>query len=675
MEKKISYLARNFSDIQSELINFSNKYYPEMATTFQDKSVGSWFIDLCASVGDDLSYSIDRAFQETQINSANLKSSVLNLARENGIKVPGSKASICEVAISCTLPIDANDISSPNWDYSPIIKRASTVACGIYSFEIQEDVNFREQFNNDGYSNRTFIPRKNTNGIITAYTVTKLTMVSAGTSKVYKKAINSSDLSPFMEIVLPEQNVMNIDGIIFKADSNYDKSPNLSEYFVGNEEYKWADESIYTYKYFEVDSLSDQYIFGAKMSNTVKKDASGNTITSEINGNPIYNCSEVYDTYTMDGDIFSKIYKGEWKAIKQKYITEYTDNGYLKIIFGSGNNYEDIPKSASTYSKWEMSKLVNNDMLGILPEAGWTMYCLYKVGGGIGSNVAENSINKFTWLNSEWNCTNLDTTIQSYVLNSIAVTNPTAAIAGKDSPSTEELKYIIKYAIGSQERCVTLKDYKSKLMMMPPKFGAPFRASVSEDNNKILMHLLTINNDGTLSNKMPSTLTDNISEYMKMYKSMNDYIEILSGKIINLGFIVSVFIDKTYNTGSVVKTIINTITNYLDINKHDMGDELFIGDLEKEITLLDGVISIIEFEVYNLYSINDDIYGYKSGLPKYIDKSENICGDGIVPTYPNIENSFRIDLDSIDSVLTSDNDSMFEIKNKVNDIKIKVKLK
>ena len=212
-------------------------------------------------------------------------------------------------------------------------------------------------------------------------------------------------------------------------------------------------------------------------------------------------------------------------------------------------------------------------------------------------------------------------------------------------------------------------------MMMPPKFGAPFRASVSEDNNKILMHLLTINNDGTLSNKMPSTLTDNISEYMKMYKSMNDYIEILSGKIINLGFIVSVFIDKTYNTGSVVKTIINTITNYLDINKHDMGDELFIGDLEKEITLLDGVISIIEFEVYNLYSINDDIYGYKSGLPKYIDKSENICGDGIVPTYPNIENSFRIDLDSIDSVLTSDNDSMFEIKNKVNDIKIKVKLK
>ena len=30
MEKKINYLARNFEDIKSELINFSNKYYPEI---------------------------------------------------------------------------------------------------------------------------------------------------------------------------------------------------------------------------------------------------------------------------------------------------------------------------------------------------------------------------------------------------------------------------------------------------------------------------------------------------------------------------------------------------------------------------------------------------------------------------------------------------------------------
>ena len=115
----------------------------------------------------------------------------------------------------------------------------------------------------------------------------------------------------------------------------------------------------------------------------------------------------------------------------------------------------------------------------------------------------------------------------------------------------------------------------------------------------------------------------------------------------------------------------------MDINKHDMGDEIFIGDLEKEITLLDGVISIIDFAVYNIYGVNgNSIYGSMSTLPKYIDNSENICGQGITPTFDGVfPNSFRIDLDAIDSVITSDNDTMFELKYASSDIKIKVKLK
>ena len=111
MEKKISYLAKNFSDIQSELVTFSKKYYPELATNFQDKSVGAWFIDLCSLVGDNLSYSIDKAYQETQMDSANLRSSIINLAKSNGLKIPGAKASVCEISLSCTLPLNPSDIS------------------------------------------------------------------------------------------------------------------------------------------------------------------------------------------------------------------------------------------------------------------------------------------------------------------------------------------------------------------------------------------------------------------------------------------------------------------------------------------------------------------------------------------------------------------------------------
>lgn len=90
-EKSINYLARDFDGIKEELIKFSQKYYPTLSTSFTDSSVGSWFIDLVSAVGDDLSYSIDRAYQENNVNTSHLRSSVLNVARLNGVKVPGPK--------------------------------------------------------------------------------------------------------------------------------------------------------------------------------------------------------------------------------------------------------------------------------------------------------------------------------------------------------------------------------------------------------------------------------------------------------------------------------------------------------------------------------------------------------------------------------------------------------
>ena len=65
-EKKINYLSRTFDDYKSELIKFSNKYYPELSDSYDDSSVGSWFIDLVAAVGDNLSYHIDQCRDEEQ---------------------------------------------------------------------------------------------------------------------------------------------------------------------------------------------------------------------------------------------------------------------------------------------------------------------------------------------------------------------------------------------------------------------------------------------------------------------------------------------------------------------------------------------------------------------------------------------------------------------------------
>lgn len=468
MEKSISYLARDFNSIKSELISFSKKYYPQISESFTDSSVGSWFLDMIAAVGDDLSYSIDRAYQENNINSLNSRSSALNVARMNGVKVPGKKASMCEVQLTCTLPVSDN--ATPDWEKAPVIKRNTIVGSGSFNFELTEDVDFAEQFNNDGYSNMIYEPERDNNGLITAYTVSKTVMAIAGSTKVYKRVISSNELKPFMEIILPDKDIMNIESVLFKAANSLSESPDTFEYFIDEEEFRVAGEYINTYRYFEVDSLSDLYRFGTETRNTNSID-------------PINGVTERYIDYTESYDEESKeqlaapntyrttrVYKGKWKPVIQKFITEYTDNGYLKMIFGAGS-YSEIPKG-SNYAEFIMSNAVNNAMLGILPDAGWTMYVLYRIGGGIETNMAPGSINSIVYLDVKFKNA-FNATLQSQIVSSLRVTNLSNSLAGKDEPSTKEIVYLTKYSVGSQNRCVTVNDYKSRLLQMHPRYGCP----------------------------------------------------------------------------------------------------------------------------------------------------------------------------------------------------------
>ena len=671
MEKKIKYTARDFEAIKSELIAFSKKYYPELSDSWNDASVGAWMIDLVSSVGDSLNYNMDRIFQETNINSANSRSSVLNAARLNGVKIPGPKSSMCEVELTCTLPTNSTNLAEPNWSDAPLVKRGSVVGNMDYHFELLEDVDFSEQFNSDGYSNRTFKPKRDNNGLITAYTVTKSVLVVSGKSKIYKRVISEDELVPFMEIVLPEQGITNVESVIFKNSSKIITDPQLYEYFIDAEEYQLKGDDTTTYRYFEVNSLAEQYRFG----DVTNMSTSDNTLVAD----PIY--PSVYTDYT-EGTKTTRYYHGEWKAITQKFMTEYTDNEYLKLIFGGATEEVTVPsKGTTTYAQHMMSKMINNPMLGLLPQAGWTMYVLYRTGGGSETNLAQGAINTIVNLNMTFpkmECYNGTTAqLQSQIANSFTVYNPTTSIGGKDFPSTEEIKYLTKYSTSSQERCVTLKDYKARLMQIPPRYGCPFRLNVAEDNNKVSMSVLNLNSEGKLSKLLPKTLVDNMKEYLSHYKSLTDYVEIRSGKYYNLGFQIDVFVDKNYTVSDVVSSIINTVKDYMDISKHDMGEDIFLGDLEKNITSLDGVISLINVGIHNIYGGN---YGEQCPLPIYVDVQYGTNCNTVTTTPEafvsgNGANSVQIDTNALDKVLYCDVDSMWEIRYPDNDIKVRVKLK
>lgn len=645
----VNNLSRDYESIKKDLISYSEKYYPEITTNFQDGSVGSWFVDLIASVGDALNYAIDRNIQETQTKLSS-KESALNNAMMNGVKIPGAKAASCEVEFSCVLPAaQSENLGSPEWDYAPIIKRGAIVSAGGYSFEVQEDIDFSKQFNDNGFSNRKFKPNRDSNGLIDGYTVYKTAIAMGGITKIYKKVLSSSEIEPFMEIILPDKGALNVESIIFKESSNFSTTPDIHEFYINKETFQNTNEAVLTHRYFEVDSLADQYVF-------VNDDD-----VNELDGKAV---STVED-YVVDGQELRRIYKGKWLTVRNKFITEFTSNNYLKIIFGSSNKASTIPENQTVYADYFMSNIINNDFLGVLPDANWTMYVLYRVNGGKETNIAPNSINTISHMTcSIPNITSTDSSAKKQeknnALSSIKVTNLSQSLGGKDFPSVKEIKYLTKYNVNAQGRCVTLKDYKARIMSIPPRYGCPFRLNVMEENNKISIPMLGITSEGKLTEEISNLMCENIKEYLENYKMLTDFIELRSGNVFHLSFTIQLYIDKNYDTNTVALNVINTVKNYMDINNRDMGEDVFIGDLEKEITMLDGVINIIDFQVF---------YKGTEAPPLPLWKPD-ACSDADADGNEN-----RIDIEALDGILTCPYDAMYEIEEPDKDIKLNIKLR
>lgn len=627
MEKKISYLNRTYADYKEALIAMSEKYYPDLSTSFNDASIAAWQIDVAADIADNLSYHIDRVYQETNIDSAQEKASLYALARNNGVKIPGPKGAMAEMKITVTLPVKSN---MPDYSVAPIIKRGTRFGSASQQFELLSDVDFASQFDENGVSNRIVSPKLNTNGIITGYTVSKLSVVTAGETRVYRQVVHNSDVQPFMEIIIPVENVMNIESIVEVQGTNATISPSYGTFY--------SDGCTNVRRFYEVDNLAQQWVWSEK--------------TKE--GKPL-----VYEYgYTIDSDktvVTSSVTKGEWKPIDRKFITEYTDKGYLKVIFGVGidGGNATIGSDASSFAKWQMSKILNNKNLGVLPSPNSTIFILYRVGGGKASNVARGAIDKITYLNADFRGNKEDA---EKILKSLSAENTTPSISGKDMPTEKELRYLIKYHNAAQERCVTIKDYIDRILMLPPKYGTPFRVGVAEENNKIMVYLLGIDHNAKLDTSLPVTLIKNIEDYLSAYRMINDYIEIKAGRIINLSFEADIIADKNYNKADVLRNVVNIIKNYMDVNNHIMGEEIYIGDLEKEISKVDGVINLISLRVYNE---RGEKYSKSPVLQETLDGSD-------------MDRS-EIDLDATDGILYNEGDTMMEIKYPEDDIRIKIK--
>jgi hypothetical protein len=578
MAKKIDYNARNFSDVRLQLIEFIQKYYPEIFSDFNDASVGMMLLELNAAVGDMLSFHTDRMFNETQISYAQERSSVLELARTFGLNIPGKRPSITIVDWTVTnIPVngDTFDIS-----YAPKILKGSQGTGAGKVFELIEDCDFSSPFTTGGIPNRLVIPNIDGNGIIQNYSLTKREIMLNGITKIYKKTLSREDYRPFLEIILPENNVLSIENIITKEGTNFVNNPTEDDF------------SNFDLNWYEVPALAQAEIY-IEDENAVS-DREGVVV-------------------------------GKWKNSPQRFIKEFTDNGFCKITFGAGDaDISELNDFVGCRGQIDrIGRVVNNLSLGEIPQTNNTLYVRYRVGGGQDSNIGPNTITTLGTVSSIINGD--DSNINRIIKNSISVNNPIPALGGKEEPSVEEIRNLVKYNFSSQNRCVTIKDYQSRIPLMPGKFGVPFRTGVWEERNKINVYILALDANTKLTTEATSTLKQNIAEYLADFRMINDYVTVKNGRVINLGFEVDIFADKAVPKGEVISGVISSITQYFDINKWDMGDNIYLSQLVENINNVGGVLNVTDLRVFNKvnengkYSLNEIAQPYIDDTTRQID--------------------------------------------------------
>jgi hypothetical protein len=578
MSKKISYATRDFAGLRQELVNLTKDYYPELVQNTNDASIYSVLLDLNAAVADNLHFHIDRVWQETMLDFAQQRQSLFHIAKTYGLKIPGTRPSVALCDFSINVPVRGD---KEDERYLGILKGGAQVSGGGQIFETLEDIDFSNPFNSKGEPNRLKIPNFDGNNKLLSYTITKREPVVNGVTRIYRRVITDFDQKPFLKIYLPEQNVLGVVGIIHKDGTSYGANPTSTEF------------STSSNKWYEVKSLMQDKVF-------------------------------VPDpTSVSDKNNFKA---GTYMPVTNKFVTEYTPESYFSVTFGSGtvDPMDNLDNYMTGTMKVNLGSYLNNLSLGATPKTNTTLFVKYRVGGGKDTNVGINVISSVD--DVEFNVNGPNSTINTQVINSLRVINITPAVGGADQPTIEEIRNLVSYNFAAQNRAVTLNDYKSLIETMPATFGSPAKVNVMEEDNKVRIKLISYDEKGNLTDLVSNTLKNNILSYLSEYRMINDYLDIVSGEVIDLGLEIDLIVDKNENQTDVLKSTITDVIEYFAIEKRKMGDPLFVGGLSKIISTVSGVQNVTAIRVYGLtggeYSSAEVAQPYVDATTKEIYQSD-----------------------------------------------------
>ena len=574
----INYTARDFNSIKQELVDYAKRYYPDSFKDFSEAGFGSLMLDTTAYIGDILSFYLDYSANESFLDTALEYENVLKLGRQMGFRFNGSPSSAGIVNFYIIIPANASG-QGPDTDYIPTLKRGTSLASlNAAAFILNEDVDFSNA------ANEVVVARANEDtGVPTHYAIKTSGQVLSG--EIREETIEAGSFEKFKRIELSNENITEVISVL---DSD------------GHE-------------YFQVDYLSQDVIFKA----VTNRAASKNRAVSVLK--PI--------------------------VVPRRFVVERRRNTtFLQFGFGSEKSTTADPiidpattalnfhaRNYVTETSFDPANLLGSDKLGMSP-ADTKLRIVYRANNVDTVNVGAGNLTNVTDPIFQFDdFFNLDQVKASDVKSSLEVSNDSPISGDVTLPTAQELKIRIFDTFAAQNRGVTAQDYRALSYQMPPEFGAVKRVNIyrDADSMKRNLNLYVISEDPDENLETTNlVIKQNLKTWLNRSRMINDTIDILDTKIVNIGVEFVVVGDSESNKHQVLSDAVDMLSAAYK-QKFEIGEPFFITDVYSTLNDVPGVVDTVHVKVIQkkggLYSSTFfDLDSATSPDGRYVNVPQNV---------------------------------------------------
>jgi hypothetical protein len=592
IQKDVKYLSKDFGEFRQNLINFTKNYFPNTYNDFNESSPGMMFMEMSSYIGDVLSYYTDSNLKESLLASAEELSNVQSIAAAIGYKTKNVIPSLAEIDVYQTVPVIGQGVNAkPDYKYALTLEAGMLVKSKTGTiFRSLMPVDFSATGSGQNARSVTVYQIDETTGTPTYYLLKKSIPVISG--EVVSMTYNFQEPKIYDKIVLTEDNVIEVIDI------------------VDDQGQKW----------YEVPYLAQD------------------TIQEAIRNTP--NIDPELASYNNSVPYILKL-----KQTARRFITRFRADKRLEIQFGAGiseehdrdliPNPENVGLGLKGFKREvdvsiDPANFLYSNTYGQAPSQT-TLTVRYSLGDGLQDNTPANSIQEVFLVSYASANMDLNATLLAQAKNSVAVNNtePSKGGASKEPIETVRQKSLATFA--SQNRAVTKEDYILRCYTMPSKFGSVAKAYIIQDEqvdstdpeskipNPLAMNIYTKGYDAS-QNLVPLNLAvkQNLKTYLQQFRLMTDALNIKDAFVINIGVNFEVIPKPNYNASEVVVKCINKLKSLLHVENMQINGPIVISDLYSSLDAIDGVQTVSNVDIINLYDTNagysGNVYDIKSAI-------------------------------------------------------------